>query len=244
MIQQQRVQCDNCNGTGQAISARDRCKTCNGNKTVSEGKILKVEIDKGMKEGLQSLPDFAHCSDKKIYFRGESNEEPGCVTGDVIFVIKEAEHELFQRDGPHLIMQKDIPLVNALTGVSFNITHLDGRILHITTPKGDIIKHGAVREIPEEGMPVCGSPFTKGSLYIKFNVIFPTHISPKNVQTLKKALPGDGSEPMPVEGTEEVTLEPVNEERLQGQYARSSANAYDESSEEEEGQGGVSCQQQ
>lgn len=51
MIQQQRVQCDTCSGTGESIPARDRCKTCNGSKTSAENKILKVEIDKGMKEG-------------------------------------------------------------------------------------------------------------------------------------------------------------------------------------------------
>lgn len=98
MLQQQRVQCDACNGTGENIAPRDRCKTCNGAKTVSENKILKVEIDKGMKEGKSPFGSRTDTDiDKKIIFRGESNEEPGCVTGDVIFVIKEAEHKLFHR---------------------------------------------------------------------------------------------------------------------------------------------------
>lgn len=150
---------------------------------------------------------------------------------------------LLAREGVHLIIQKDVPLVNALTGMSFNIKHLDGRTIHISTPPGDIIKHNDVREIPEEGMPVCGSPFTKGSLYIKFNVIFPIHLSAKQIQGIKKALPGSGSENKPAGEVEEVVLQQVDRERMNRQYNRPSHNAYDDSSDEDP-RGGVACQQQ
>eukprot|EP01127_Copromyxa_protea_P020395 TRINITY_DN682_c0_g1_i11.p1 TRINITY_DN682_c0_g1~~TRINITY_DN682_c0_g1_i11.p1 ORF type:complete len:236 (+),score=48.50 TRINITY_DN682_c0_g1_i11:620-1327(+) len=232
MIQQQHVTCDSCRGTGEVIPASDRCVECNGKKTISENKVLKIDIEKGLQE------------DKKIIFRGESNEEPGCVTGDIIFVIKEVKHAYFHRDGVHLLIQKDIPLVNALTGISFNIKHLDGRTLHISTPPGDIIKHEDVREIPNEGMPIHGSPFNRGSLYIKFNVVFPTSLGPKAIRTLKKSLPGDASESKPAGAAEEVFLEQVDKERMHRNSHRASA-AYDESSDEDnDHQGGVSCQQQ
>lgn len=144
-----------------------------------------------------------------------------------------------------MIIQKDLPLVNALTGFSFNIKHLDGRMLHISSVPGEIIKHGDVREVPEEGMPVIGSPFTKGSLYIKFNVIFPTKLTPKQTQILLNSLPGNSTEPRPAGEVEEVRLEEVDIERMKRQSNRPANNAYDESSDEDEGRGGgVSCAQQ
>jgi DnaJ family protein A protein 2 len=233
MIQQSRAPCSNCDGSGECIPQRDRCNSCRGDKTVTENKILKVEIEKGMKEG------------SKIVFRGESNEEPGYVTGDVIFIVREIRHKTFAREGAHLIITRDIPLVNALTGYTFNVEHLDGRRLSISTNAGDIIKNGDLREIPEEGMPITGSVYTKGSLYVKFNVQFPTTLSPKQVQLLLNHLPGNTSEAKPSGEVEEVTLETVDPERIKRQSNSTySNNAYDESSEEERGGTVHSCQQQ
>jgi len=154
------------------------------------------------------------------------------------------EHKVFTREGVHLIMSKDIPLVNALTGFSFNLTHLDGHVLHISSNPGDILKNGDLREIPEGGMPVFGSPFTKGNLYIKFNVVFPQKLTKAQITSVKKVLPDDKSEKKPGGEFEECNLEPVDVDRMKRSYA-SANNAYDESSEEEGGgNGGVSCQQQ
>ena len=48
MMQQIQSVCAECRGEGESISARDRCKNCNGKKTIREKKIIEVHIDKGM----------------------------------------------------------------------------------------------------------------------------------------------------------------------------------------------------
>ena len=48
MVQQIQSVCAECHGEGESISAKDRCKNCQGRKTVRERKILEVHIDKGM----------------------------------------------------------------------------------------------------------------------------------------------------------------------------------------------------
>ncbi|VDN31233.1 unnamed protein product [Gongylonema pulchrum] len=63
MIQQMQVQCSDCNGTGTKIPEKDRCKTCKGEKTVAEKKMLEVTIQRGMHNG------------QKIVFRGEADQE-------------------------------------------------------------------------------------------------------------------------------------------------------------------------
>uniref|UniRef100_A0A3Q2P4C1 CR-type domain-containing protein n=1 Tax=Fundulus heteroclitus TaxID=8078 RepID=A0A3Q2P4C1_FUNHE len=51
MVQQVSTVCHNCQGQGQRISQKDRCKTCAGRKILRQKKILEVHIDKGLTNG-------------------------------------------------------------------------------------------------------------------------------------------------------------------------------------------------
>jgi DnaJ family protein A protein 2 len=65
-----------------------------------------------------------------------------------------------------------IARVDALTGFRRSVQTLDDRELIITCEQ--VIKHGDVKMISNEGMPYPGNPFDKGNLVIKFQVNFPT----------------------------------------------------------------------
>jgi len=69
-----------------------------------------------------------------------ADEHPDMDTGDVVFVLKQQEHEVFKRRGADLFIEKDISLVEALCGFEMSVTHLDGRKLLIKTQPGDIVK--------------------------------------------------------------------------------------------------------
>jgi DnaJ-class molecular chaperone len=62
-------------------------------------------------------------------------------TGDIIFLLVEKKHDLFRRNGNDLLMETEIPLIEALAGFSFVIKHLDGREILIKSAKGDVITH-------------------------------------------------------------------------------------------------------
>ena len=47
MMQQVQTVCQNCQGQGERINQKDRCKNCQGRKVLRERKILEVHIDKG-----------------------------------------------------------------------------------------------------------------------------------------------------------------------------------------------------
>lgn len=53
MVQQIQSVCRECNGQGQSINPRDRCKNCLGHKVARERKILEVHVDKGKQALLQ-----------------------------------------------------------------------------------------------------------------------------------------------------------------------------------------------
>lgn len=42
MYTQRTAPCDDCNGAGETINEKDKCKNCNGHKTVKEKKVIEV----------------------------------------------------------------------------------------------------------------------------------------------------------------------------------------------------------
>jgi len=48
LIQQMQTVCHECQGQGERINPRDRCKNCQGRKIAREHKVLDVHIDMGM----------------------------------------------------------------------------------------------------------------------------------------------------------------------------------------------------
>jgi len=228
MIQQMQTVCPDCQGKGELIREKDRCRQCMGKKVVRERKILEVHIDKGMKDG------------QKITFSGEGDQEPDIEPGDIVIVLDEKEHSVFKRNGLDLAMEMDIKLVESLCGFEKLVTTLDDRTLIVQSFMGDIIKPRDVKCILNEGMPVLRDPYTKGRLIIQFNVIFPVkgEIPSAQLQQIGDILPA-GEPIMKTEDMEEVMLSEYDANH-------SAASAYQDDSDDEGGQHGpgVQCRTQ
>jgi len=221
-----------CMGTGESIPDKDLCKTCNGRKVMATNKVIHMDIEKGLAEG------------KKITLRGEASEAPGAIPGDVIFVIREEPHPIFKRDGVHLIMETTVPLVNALTGFKFLVTHLDNREILVDIPPGDILKPNDVRQIRNEGMPYYTRPYQHGNLFIKFKVKFPKNLTPQQISALRSALP-DAVEAPILKDPITVQTDKVNQADYQQPQLHTGYGNTDES--DDEGHSGgqqVRCAQQ
>lgn len=232
MVQQLQTVCPKCRGQGEVIREKDRCKRCRGNKVVQEKKVLDIYIDKGMRHK------------QKIVFAGEGDQEPGVISGDVVIVLNELPHSRFKRNDSHLVITQEINLLQALTGFSLTIPHLDGRTLLVKSNPAQIIRPGDVMEVPGEGMPIHKRPFDKGLLIIKFNVQFPDSLSPEQARGLQALLPQPEPVRLDMENVEEVTLCPYGEtEAAQGPAShRTRREAY----QEDEGGGAsrLDCAQQ
>jgi DnaJ family protein A protein 2 len=66
---------------------------------------------------------------QKVVLRGEADQLPGTIPGDVIFVLAMEPHSRFQRNNDDLLCAQRITLVEALCGCQFLLEHLDGRKL-------------------------------------------------------------------------------------------------------------------
>lgn len=127
----------------------------------------------------------------KIVLPGEGDQEPGTPPGDVFFVLETKRHECFERSGADLLAHVSITLSEALLGFSRVIlTHLDGRGINFSSPKGKIYKTGDTIALRGEGMPVH-KEMTKGDLYVLFEVEMPTEewLRTVDVKALRGLLP-------------------------------------------------------
>ena len=158
MYSQSTGPCDECNGQGEMIDMAKRCKVCKGKKVKRDAKKLNVEIDKGS-------PD-----DEQYTLHGEGDQVPDIEPGDVIAVVKIKPHKTYKRTGADLAMEKEISLLDALTGVNFVLTHLDGRKIRIQSEEGAVIKPNSTMTCEGLGMPFHKTPYKFGNLFISFKI--------------------------------------------------------------------------
>eukprot|EP00887_Chlorella_sp_A99_P005312 scaffold1.g5312.t1 len=244
MMQQIQQRCSTCSGAGYSCPPSDRCAPCNGKGLAPNRKVFEVHIEPGHRHG------------SKIVFRGEAgSDSPDVAPGDLIFILEQKDHSEFKRIGSDLFFEKQVSLVEALTGAHFHVKHLDERVLDISS-SGGVVTPDSWMVVKGEGMPLHGRPFEKGNLYIHFSVKFPENITAEQAEVLKQVLGGgkleNGTAPMDAEMLEEVRLDPVKdieqEIKLRRDYERRSggAEAYGSDSDDEGMPRGqrVSCAQQ
>lgn len=157
---------------------RSNCKECPKGQTQTEAIGLTIDIEKGMSPG------------QPISFEGVADEKPGMQPGDLNFIIRQESHESYHRDGNHLYVTVEIPLVDALTGFSHEFTHLDGH--KFTVNVDGVTECDHVMRVSGKGMPRSGGRGGFGDLYITFDVEFPETLTAAQKTGIREILGGAG----------------------------------------------------
>ncbi len=247
LVQQMQQTCPDCEDEGEIIRAADRCGGCNGRKTLTEKKVHEIHIEAGMRSG------------QKIRLGGEADQAPGCQAGDIIVTVVEKEHGFFKRQDRDLHCKVSIDLITALVGGRVTIKHLDDRVLEANLLPGQVIRPDDVRILRNEGMPAHRQPFSRGDLFVRFDMTFPDPskwpLNPEMISHLEKLLPtrsaASSKAPAASENVEEVHFIEMSasESRQQQQKSSRRSTPRDEEDDDEDmgGQGGhpgVQCAQQ
>jgi DnaJ homolog subfamily A member 2 len=173
-IIQQTVQCNDCGGEGTSIKEKDKCKDCKGQKVLQKPTALEISLDRGAPDG------------KRYTFPQESDEFPDVEPGDVVVEIMIDKHKEFLRKGADLVYSLDVSLLEALTGFTRIITHLDKKKILIKSRPNEIITPGILKTVRDAGMPFYEANHKFGNLYLAFNVIFPDKIDKGQLEVLTK----------------------------------------------------------
>ncbi|GMH43554.1 hypothetical protein BSKO_11476 [Bryopsis sp. KO-2023] len=142
-----------------------------GMRDVTE--ILEINVKPGWKKGT------------KITFEEKGNENPGTIPSDIVFVLEEKPHDVFERKGDDLVHKRRIELVDALCGTEIHLRHLDGRPLKI--PMTDVANPEKNKIVRGEGMPNSKTG-RKGDLLIEFSVRFPRNLDDGQKDLIRQAL--------------------------------------------------------
>jgi DnaJ family protein B protein 4 len=144
-------------------------------KTMRVQEVLEVQIKPGWKAGT------------KVTFPEKGDERPGVIPADIVFVIEEKPHPRFKREGNDLIYVEKPALVDALTGHTVKLVHLDGKPLEV--PVKDPVSPTSVKIVKGKGMPISKSPGSFGDLRIRFEPVFPRQLSEPQKSQLRQILP-------------------------------------------------------
>lgn len=181
--------CSHCNGQSQICLLKELCTKCNGKKTLLVRDTFEVHVQKGMYDG------------QEIVLSGEGNQEPNKERGDVVILLKERKHAIFQRSSNKhdLVMRIQLGMTEAFCGLQKVIKTLDNRDLTITNWPGYVIKQDSYKCIQGEGMPHYEKPFQKGRLILQFQIVFPDKIPQQLVVQIKKYIPVRSMTSIPME---------------------------------------------
>ncbi|KAK2058557.1 DnaJ-domain-containing protein [Colletotrichum caudatum] len=142
-------------------------------KRMTTDTVLEVPIKPGLKKG------------SKIKFKGVGDQEEGGQQ-DLHFIVEEKPHPLFVREDNDLIHTVDLELKEALTGWRRTVTTIDGKQLNLD--KAGPTQPGSTDRYPGLGMPISKKPGTRGDFIIKYNVKFPTSLTPAQKEKLREIL--------------------------------------------------------
>jgi DnaJ-class molecular chaperone len=138
-----------------------------------EEETIYVDIQKGID------------SNEIILVSGKGNINENGIQGDIKIFIKIDKHNVLDRHGLNLVINKEIDLKDALVGFKFEIEHLNGKIYTINNTNGRIIYSGYKSVIEKMGM-IRGNQI--GKLIVVFHVNFPKNLSEEQRKKLKEIL--------------------------------------------------------
>ena len=198
--------CSNCNGSGQVLKITNTilgrmqtsavCSTCGGsgqillnrpsgsdaNGMIQKEETVSIKIPAGVEEGMQ------------LKVNGKGNEAPANgISGDLLVLIEELQHDVFVREGNHLHYDLYISISEATLGVSKELNLLEG-IARIKLEPG--IQSGKTLRLRGKGLQAING-YGTGDLLVHVNVWTPKKLNKEQHQFFKKMLEDSNFKPMP-----------------------------------------------
>ncbi|KAA8587125.1 dnaJ homolog subfamily B member 13 [Etheostoma spectabile] len=161
-------------GCTKKIKISRRVMNDDGFTSSIKDKILTIDVKPGWTEGT------------RIIFPKEGDQGPNNIPADIVFVVRQKSHRLFEKQHNDLIYKAQITLEMALTGFSVDVETLDGRLISI--PINDIVHPAYKKVVTGEGMPLSQDPSQRGNLIVTFDIQFPEKLSTERKHLIKQAL--------------------------------------------------------
>lgn len=170
--------CPRCEGSGRVV--REPCRTCGGAGRVTETETIAVKVPPGVASG-----NF-------IPLRGMGDAGArGAPAGDLIVLIDEKPHPVFDREGDDLSLDVPIAFTTAALGGKVEIPTLDGSPASLTVPAGT--PTGQVFRLRGRGLPSLRGG--RGDIAARVIVWVPDRLAAAERKLLEEIQKSDGLKP-------------------------------------------------
>lgn len=158
--------CPDCQGSGHQI--QNVCRVCHGAGTEVKDQTVEIEIPKGVGNGMQ------------FTMNGFGNHIKDGSPGDLHILVEEVKEFYFKREGPNLIVDKEISVIDAILGNQIKVRTPHGEI-PITIEPGT--ESGRTIRVTGKGVPDIN--YGTGDLFVKIEVKIPKNISTEEKEILE-----------------------------------------------------------
>lgn len=174
------VTCPTCQGSGQSIQHRPKGSDAHG--MIVEEETVSIKIPAGVEDGMQ------------LKVSGKGNAAPGNgISGDLIVLIEEYDHNSFIREGSHLHHDLYISIAEAALGVAKEVDLLEGKV-RIKLDSG--IQSGKTLRLRGKGLPDLNG-YGKGDLLVHINVWTPKTLNREQKQFFQRMVEDENFIPKP-----------------------------------------------
>jgi len=172
--------CPRCEGEGQIVA--QPCKTCGGDGRKSASDTVSVKVPAGVAAG------------NYIPLRGLGDAGVrGGPAGDLVVLIEEKPHDLFERHGDDLAIDLPVSFSVLALGGKVEVPLLAGGRAAVDVPAGTASGH--VARVKGKGLP--GLRGGRGDLHVRLRVWVPTRLSSADKKLLEELRHSEGQQPPP-----------------------------------------------
>ncbi|MFT4780824.1 MAG: molecular chaperone DnaJ [Psychroserpens sp.] len=185
--------CPTCGGAGQSIDKKPSDADGQGLKVQEE--TVSVKIPAGVVDSMQ------------LKVTGKGNEAPGNgISGDLLVVIEEKEHETLKREGDNLHYDMYVSLPDAVLGTSKEIDTVTGKV-RIKVDAG--VQSGKILRLRGKGIPSING-YGSGDLLVHVNVWTPKTLNKEQKDFFESMKNDEHFDPKP-ESTDKSFFEKVKD---------------------------------
>ena len=167
--------CPRCDGDGNVVA--QKCKTCGGDGRMSESDTVNVKVPAGVAAG------------NYIPLRGLGDAGArGGPSGDLVVLIEEKQHDLFERHGDHLAIELPVNFAVLVLGGKVETPLLAGGTASVDVPAGTASEH--IVRLKGKGLP--GLRGGRGDLHVRLRVWVPTKLAAADRKVLEELRKGEG----------------------------------------------------
>jgi molecular chaperone DnaJ len=159
--------CESCDGTGKVPTKK--CGECSGEGVKPERRTVRVKVPAGVDDGVNI----------RLASQGEAGRRGG-QSGHLYITLKVAAHPVFTRQAFDVHLKAPITIGQAILGGKIRVPTLDGEV-DVVIPRGTqpdekrVLRGKGIQRVNSSG---------SGDLYVHFQVIVPTKLTPRQEQLL------------------------------------------------------------